>query len=275
MKSNIAEALSLRYPPLAFFFVEELPPDADEKRTVCSMMLVAGAAQGKTVVLTRKNCSCHGAVSGFALEPTNPDSFPGGAECHFRFLSSGNKDWEQGRAVLQKLKEGGAPKIMIEEFSEGEGFLKTPEHAKYWTYHLPQIVHENRCLVIKPLGNLKPGETPKTVSFLVNPNQLSALTILANYSRFGTDHVRIPFGAGCTCFGLYPFDEAEKENPRAVVGLTDMSARFYINRILGDDILSFTVPFKMFEEMESNVHESFLTRYTWKMVTKDLQSKQK
>jgi hypothetical protein len=52
--------------------------------------------------------------------------------------------------------------------------------------------------------------------------------------------------------------------PRAVIGLTDISARFYLRKILGKDILSFTVPRSLFEEMEGNVSESFLTRFAWK-----------
>ena len=60
--------------------------------------------------------------------------------------------------------------------------------------------------------------------------------------------------------GLYPFAEAEKDNPCAIIGLTGISARFYLRKPLGSEIMSFTVPLKMFEEMESNVQESFLTR---------------
>jgi hypothetical protein len=81
--------------------------------------------------------------------------------------------------------------------------------------------------------------------------------------------VRIPFGAGCNCFGLYPFAEAEKDNPHAIIGLTDISARFYVNKPLGNNILSFTVPFRMHEEMEANAPKSFLTRFAWQTIMKD------
>lgn len=56
----------------------------------------------------------------------------------------------------------------------------------------------------------------------------------------------------------------------AVVGLTDISARFYLRKILDRDILSFTVPFVLFEEMESNVAESFLSRSAWKTIRKSV-----
>ncbi|MDB4444429.1 DUF169 domain-containing protein, partial [bacterium] len=51
---------------------------------------------------------------------------------------------------------------------------------------------------------------------------------------------------------------------RAVAGLVDLSARLSIKRLLKDDLLTFALPFKMFEHMETNVSGSFLERHTWK-----------
>jgi hypothetical protein len=231
------------------------------------MTLVAQAAKGETVVLTQGSCHCHGAANGFGLADQNPEAFPGGRECFLRFISSGNQDWEQGRTVIRQMEAEGAPKILLKEFTEGEGFLKTPELVADWSDNLPELIPEGSYVVITPLKNLKSGEKPKVVAFLVDPDQLSALTVLANFARPGSDAVRIPFGAGCACFGLYPFYEAEKEISHAIVGLTDISARFYLRKSLGKDILSFTVPWSFYEEMESNVSESFLTRFTWKSMT--------
>lgn len=89
------------------------------------------------------------------------------------------------------------------------------------------------------------------------------LVVLANYARPGIHNVRIPFAAGCANMALYPFYEAEQANPRAVIGLTDISARFYVRKTLGKDILPFTLPWSLFEEMEGNVSEGFLTRFAW------------
>ncbi len=164
------------------------------------------------------------------------------------------------------MKAEGAPKILIDEFSEGEGFLKTPELVAEFSDSLPKIKPEGPYIVIKPLEKLLPGEQPKVVAFLVDADQLSALTVLANYARRGNDNVRIPFGAGCMTFALYPFYESEQAEPRAVVGLTDISARFFLRKALGRDFMSFTVPWSLFEEMESNVSESFLTRSAWKTI---------
>lgn len=266
MRSNIAQALSLRFPPLAIFYAQEPPAEAKDINPLCSMPLVALAAKGKTVAITLGTCDCPGAGAGWGLEPPGPESFPGGRECFLRFLSIGNQDWEHGRAMIQTLIEVGVPKIMVDEFTEGEGFLKTPELVAQFLEELPNVEPEGPYVVIKPLDALASGERPKVVALLTDPDQLSALVVLANFARPGIDNVRIPFGSGCASLALYPFYEAAQANPRAVIGLTDISARFYLRKTLGKDILSFTVPWSLFEEMEGNVSESFLTRFAWKSI---------
>jgi hypothetical protein len=264
--SSIENALSLKYPPLAIFYANEPPAESKKFNPLCVMSLVAEAAKGATVTLSKGSCGCPGAASGLCLEPHDSDDFPGGRACYFRFLSIGNKDWEQGRAVLEQLKAQGAPKIMIEEFSEGEGFLKTPDLVETFTASVPYTEPEGTCVVIKPLKALRPTEKPKVVAFLVNPDQLSALVGLVHFTHPQVDHVQVPFGAGCQCFGAYPFNEARQGNSKAIVGLMDISARFYLNKILGDEFLSFTVPLSLYREMESNAAESFLTRFAWQSI---------
>jgi hypothetical protein len=106
------------------------------------------------------------------------------------------------------------------------------------------------------------------VAFLANPDQLSALVGLVHFSHPQVDQVKVPFGAGCQCFGAYPFHEAERVAPKAIIGLMDISARFYLDKLLGDEFLSFTVPLSLYQEMESNAAESFLTRFAWQSIVK-------
>jgi len=53
------------------------------------------------------------------------------------------------------------------------------------------------------------------------------------------------------------------EKPKAVLGLSDITARVYIRRQLGDNLMTFSVPMSMFEEMERNVEGSFLEYEAW------------
>jgi hypothetical protein len=261
---KIAESLSLRFPPLALLYADEAPADASDLKPLCSMLLVAQAAKGKTIAITQGTCGCPGAAEGWGLAPPCPDHFPGGRDCYLRFLSTGNEDSEEGRAIIQSLIKGGAPKIMVTEFSEGEGFFKSPKLVAQWLEELPVLPPAAPFVVMKPLALVSDEEKPTAVTFLVDPDQLSALVVLANFARPGTDNVRIPFGAGCASLALYPFHEARQASPRAVIGLTDISARYYLRKPLGKDILSFTAPWSLFEEMEESVSESFLTRFAWK-----------
>lgn len=267
MRSKIAEALFLRFPPLAVYYTWEPPAGAEEHHVLCSMPLLARAAKGETVAITEGTCGCPGALEGFGLSPSCPEDFPGGTECFLRFLSIGNEGWEKGRAVIRKLEEEGAPKILITEFREGEGFKKSPELVDQWLEEVPCIEPEGTHVVIQPLFDLDAGVQPGVVTVLADADQISALVVLANFARPGIDNVRIPFCAGCASIALYPFDEARQPRPRAVVGLTDISARFYLGKILGRDLLSFTMPWSLFKEMEANVSESFLTRFAWKAMT--------
>jgi len=58
---------------------------------------------------------------------------------------------------------------------------------------------------------------------------------------------------------MFSLAEAEKETPRGVIGFFDISQR---NRV-GRDTLSFTMPLRMFLEMESGVDSSFLQTEAW------------
>ena len=120
-------------------------------------------------------------------------------------------------------------------------------------------------VVFRPISDVDPTkEKPQTIIFFVNPDQLSALTVLANYGRGDYENVIIPYAAGCQTIGIYPYREAKSAKPRAVVGLTDLSARVYVRKQLRDpNFMTFAAPFALFEEMEQNVPGSFLERHTW------------
>ena len=113
-------------------------------------------------------------------------------------------------------------------------------------------------VIFKPLEMASENETPESIVFFVNPDQLSALVVLANYGRGNNDNVIAPWGAACQSI-LWGYSEAEKENPRAIIGYFDLAARKHVD----NNLLSFTIPYKMFVEMEGNVEGSFLEMEEW------------
>ena len=124
-----------------------------------------------------------------------------------------------------------------------------------------------KYVVIKPLSKVDPAkEEPVSVTYLVNPDQLSALVIFANYDRPGLENVTVPYAAACQIIGILSYKEAQSENPRCLIGLTDISARKYLKGHGCADKLTFTVPFRRLLQMESNVEGSFLQGNTWAAV---------
>ena len=270
MKSRTAAALNLKYSPVTITWTDEKPQKALEFKQGkwgCVMwMLAASAARGRTAVFSRETSGCWGGGVGLGFG-NRYLSFPGGIECFSYFLSSGNEQWDKGRGTAREI-EGFVTGDFLEDFLHGEGYLKSPELVKDLVENMPLMDVPSRYVVFRPLKASDPErEQPRVVVFLVNPDQLSALVILANYGRKGTENVTIPYAAGCQTIGIFPYREAESDTPRAVVGLTDISARKNIRRQLGKDLLSFAVPWKMFLEMEENADGSFLSKRTWNMLS--------
>ena len=148
---------------------------------------------------------------------------------------------------------------------KGERIKKNPSIAKEFLNALPFYDVPTEYVLIKPLSSTDPDEMIKSVIFLVNPDQLSVLSILANYHRGQiTDGVVVAAGAaGCQAIGVCTFNEEQSDNPRAIVGLTDLMARKSVRRTLGSDKLTFSVPYSLFLEMEANVPGSILESELW------------
>lgn len=118
------------------------------------------------------------------------------------------------------------------------------------------------CLVFQPLEQVSEASNPLAVVFLVNADQLSGLITLANYDRPTQDNVKVLFGAGCVQSILYSLCQEEAGGDTCYLGLTDPSARLHIP----PELLSFSLPYHRFLELEGKVEESFLTTETWKRI---------
>lgn len=229
-------------------------------------MLVA-AIRGKQAVFDRDTFGCPGGGTGLGFG-NQYKNFPGGEKGFCYFLSTGVNGWGPGRH-LAKLAKPFIRKEDYETVINGEGYLKNPELVRKFLECLPMMDVPNKYVVFRPLLQVdSEKEKPMVVVFLADMDQLSALVILANYNRGCNENVIIPMAAGCHSIGIYPFREAMNENPRAVVGLVDISARVHLKRQLKSDVMSFTVPFNMFQEMETNVPGSFLDGNSWNELMK-------
>jgi hypothetical protein len=135
---------------------------------------------------------------------------------------------------------------------QGEGLKSSSSIMEQWFDKRKPYRMENPYILMGPLRPEK-YEFLKTVTFFVNPDQLSMLIIGANYRSVPGDPPAViaPFGSGC--MELLPLFEDIKR-PQAIIGATDIAMRQY----LPPDILAFTVTVPMFEQLCSLDEKSFL-----------------
>jgi len=242
MLSKIAHSLKLKSSPVAIILTDQKPKNTlqfKENRWGCVTAMLVAASKGRTAVFDKATVGCVGGSVGLGLENGYND-FP-----IEHLLSNGNNGLETYRGHRSSL-------------TEGERYFKTPELAKQFVESLPLTQIPTEYVVFKPLKDVDENDSPLLILFLVNPDQLSALIVLANYDHARKDCVIVPFSAGCQSI-LFGYAEAKKENPSAIIGFFDITTR----KLVDKDLLSFTVPFNMFKEMETNVENSFLVKQQW------------
>jgi hypothetical protein len=210
---------------------------------------------------------------GFYDAP-DPDRFAplvspkvGGRACIFAFY----RQWLAGKSLhLTRDRPGcrGAGhwiwgmqhrsrKDFVEFLVDDEGLKASHELMDLWLDHNRPYQPEHAHILIGPL-RAELYIYLKSVTFLANPDQLSALALGAQYHAVPSDlpTVTAPFGSGC--MQLVPLFEA-LDRPQAIIGATDIAMRQY----LPPDLLAFTVTRPMFERLcwldeRSFLHKPFL-----------------
>jgi uncharacterized protein (DUF169 family) len=268
MISRIEQHLKCTHEPVGIIFSNKKPEGArqfQEGKWGCTMFMLAAATRGEVVAFDKNTFGCQGGGTGLGFG-NQYKNFAGGEECFKYFLSVGNEQWDEGQKAGEQVKEFMLPEAH-HHFMHGERYIKSPELVGKYIDSLPITQVEAEYVIFKPLKDIdETGEDLKVVVFLGNMDQISALTVLANYGRGHNENVIFPFAAGCQSIGIYPFREAERPEPRAVLGLNDISARVYLKRMLKDDVMSFAMPLALFQEMEANLEGSFLEQGTWKQL---------
>ncbi len=202
----------------------------------CMIAHFAPVLRGERVAFAEETIACPGGVR-YAGFPAEPD--PGMKH----FLSCGIPGEVEGL----RLKK--TPELVEGSFGE-----HTPEEAG------------GRFLVASRLDRLETDEIPEVIAWLARPDVISALFHLAAFHSTDRSSVISPQTSGCGALINYPMAEKEKEHPRAILGMFDISARPYVRK----DNLSFAVPLSLFEEMAGNMDESFLITESWERVKKRL-----
>jgi len=147
---------------------------------------------------------------------------------------------------------------------EGERYRKTPELVNRLMENVPKFQAPSKYIVFKRWDMLDESDEPDVVIFFAHPDILSGLFTLANFDVDNPNGVYCPFSAGCGTIVQFPYLERDSDNPKAVVGMFDVSARPYVSK----NTLSFSVTMKKFVTMIDNMEESFLITHSWDKVQK-------
>jgi uncharacterized protein (DUF169 family) len=246
MNSQLVNALKLKMQPVAIILTDDKPEDGlhfreGSARGCVASVLVSASKKNRMAFFDRKSFGCPGGGTGLGF---------GDRYGNFRIdclLSKGNEE------IAANMNGRGT--FML----EGERFYKNPELARKWVDSLPITDVPNEYVVFTPWELVTKQDKPELIVFFVNADQLSALVVMADFNRGTNQSVTAPFGAACQPI-LFGLAEAKKENPRGVIGFFDISKRSIVDR----EILTFTFPFRMFQEMEDGVEESFLKMHVWR-----------
>lgn len=228
--------------PVTFYYTDEvkeaelIKPPAGHR---CIMPDLAKVREGVSLCFNSDSIGCHGGKRylGFSNELTPNFEY---------FLSCG---------IPGKL--------------EGERYRKTPELVKKLMQKAQTFKSPGKYIIFKRWDKLEEYDSPEVVIFFAHADVLSGLFTLANFDTDNPNGVFCPFSSGCGSLVNFPYLEKDSANPRAVLGMFDVSARPFV----GENILSFSAPFKKFTTMLDNMDESFLITQSWQKVQKRISHK--
>jgi uncharacterized protein (DUF169 family) len=147
---------------------------------------------------------------------------------------------------------------------EGERYKKSPKLVKEVMKDLPYFKAPSPLIIFKRWDNLGKEDNPEVVIFFAQVDVLAGLFTLANFDQAKPEGAFAPMGSGCSSIVSYPYLEKDSSNPRAVIGMFDISARPYLQK----DMLSFSVPMARLITMMDNMEDSFLITASWEKLQK-------
>ncbi|MDR3258155.1 MAG: DUF169 domain-containing protein [Fusobacteriaceae bacterium] len=248
MYNKLAEKLQFIIEPVAIYFTNERPKEALQSKEgvrVCVASMLLAAARGKTIVFDEKTYGCPGGGVGLCFG----DAFIKNNHPTEKLLSTGDEKIAAMGGRLGKIME------------RGERFYASPELVKKWKSELPYTETSKKYVVFKPLREIDETDPPDLIEIFANPDQISVLVIMSGFYRGTALNVLAPFSAACQSI-LLAYQEMRKEFPKAIMGLFDISVR----NMFPKELLSFTVPYRMYEELEHSVDESCLTTEAWEQI---------
>lgn len=216
--NNLLKRIDLTTPLIGFYDAPDpqpFEPLITPKKGDCVFSFYCNWLEGKTLYITKEHHGCGGAGHWmFGIETRSKEDF-------------------------------------IEFLVDDEGLKESHELMEKWIDSSKPYQTHHPHLFVGPLREDQ-WEYIKSITFYVNPDQLSTLMLGAQYNSAPDDPppVIAPFGSGC--MELFPFKNLSI--PQASIGATDIAMRQH----LPPDILAFTVTKPMFKQLCELDERSFL-----------------
>jgi len=226
-QSSLLEIVGITTPLIGFYDVPDTKPfEPFAKAKHCIFPCYENWLKGESLCISKETFSCMGA--GY---------------------------WLCGVESISREK-------FVRFLAEAEGLKSSPALMNQWLDHYHPYKQENPYIVIGPLRKEQYAYL-KTITFYVNPDQLSVLMIGTQYHGAPSDPkpVLAPFGSGCSQLAAL-FENFDL--PQAIIGTTDIAMRQY----LPPDILALTVTRSMFKQLCELDENSFLYKPFWKSLRK-------
>lgn len=250
MKPSLTQMLYLDMEPIGVFFGNtsaQCDMTASPERRNCVIPVLMTVSKGKIASMDEESCNCPGGATG----------------CCF-----GDGFTRRNPGIHKMLSQGygeNAPPGMPEHVRQGERFFCTEELAMKWRNALPYSDKAYPRIVFAPQSRWEEVGIPDLVYLFLNPDQLSALVTMLGSHNGEAINVIAPFGSACQSI-LFAAAEMEEPQPKAVMGLFDISQRYA--SLAGK--LSLTMPYSLWSELQTDLEKSCLTTHAWKEIEKRL-----
>ena len=241
--SRLAEIIRLDNHAVAIYREQTLPEDAFVPQnghcTIPSLFVRCTRLGGKCAA-DSAHSPCHGSKSGFG----------------FGGIADRQRSAWSASTVPEEVRSGMA------HGSSGMSYFATSEIALLQMEPIRDYGDGSDAIVFQDLDDaLSQGRPIEVVAFLVDPMRLSVLQLLAAFSKTAPGPAAImPCGHACQQVYAIPRGEGESDDPHAVIGMTDIYARRYVDK----DRMSFAVPYKLYRRMEEDLDASFLAKPRYK-----------
>jgi hypothetical protein len=146
------------------------------------------------------------------------------------------------------------------DLNQREGFKVSSALMQQWLDNLKPYKIEHQYVVIGPLIDSH-DDYLQTITFFVNPDQLSLLLLGTEYHNASVNAhpTTVAFGSGCGQLAAL-FGDFHTDVPMAMIGATDIAMRQH----LPPDILALTVNMPMYRQLCALGESSFLYKQFWK-----------